>query len=140
LKNIDDQRPMMPTCPRHNGEAIAEIFLAAVVAQIAERQYNQTQPRSGGRGCRAGPRITGHAADEPIAATRHRLDERRLVGVIAERRAQTLDRRVEAVFEIDEGALRPQPQPQLVACDDLSGPFEQQPQNLERLLLQSHAD
>ncbi len=81
-----------------------------------------------------------HASDEPVATTRYRLDKRRLVCVVAQRRAQAFDRGVQAVFEIDEGALGPETLAQLVACDHLTGPLEHQPENLERLLLQSHAD
>jgi hypothetical protein len=120
------------------GQTVAEVLLAAVVAEIAERQHDQPQTRrrrSGGR--RIAP--ARDAADEPISAPRHRLDERRLVRIVTKRRAQTFDRRVETVFEIDERAFRPQTLTQLVARDHVAGPLQQETQNLERLLLQPHA-
>ena len=43
------------------------------------------------------------------------------------------------MLEIDERALGPQTLTQLVASDDLAGPLEHEPENLERLLLQTHA-
>ena len=80
-----------------------------------------------------------HAPDEPIATPRDGLDERRVVRIVAERSAQAFDGGVQAVLEVDERAVGPETLPQLVARDDVAGPLEHQPENLERLLLQTHA-
>ena len=82
---------------------------------------------------------TRHAPDEPIPAARNGLDERRLVGIVTERGAQPLDRRIEAVLEIDEGPLGPQTLTQLLPRDDFARLLEHEPQDLERLFLQAHA-
>ena len=68
-----------------------------------------------------------------------RLHEPRMLGVVAERGAQALDRRVQPVLEVDERAVRPQPLPELVAGQHLAGPLEQHGQQLERLVLQAEA-
>src|SRR5439155_10567918 len=66
-----------------------------------------------------------------------RFDEPRAVGAVAQRPAQTLDRRVQAVFEVDKGSLRPQLLTELVAGQHVAGTFEQHGQHLERLVLQA---
>ena len=78
--------------------------------------------------------------DEPISASRKRLDEARVVGVVAERRSQPLHGGIEAVLEIDERAVGPQPLAQLVPGDDVAWTLEHHPEDFERLLLQPDAD
>ena len=91
------------------------------------------------RRCRRRLPARSERRDEPIAAARQRLDEPRVVRIVAERGAQALHRRVQAVLEVDEGAVRPQPLAQLLARDDVAGALEHQPEDLERLLLQADA-
>ena len=76
--------------------------------------------------------------DEPVAAAVQRLDKSRIVRVVAERGPQPLHRGVEAVLEINEGPLGPQPIAQLLPRDDVAGPLEHDRQNLERLILQPY--
>ena len=69
-----------------------------------------------------------------------RLDEPRIVGVVAERRAQPLDRGVQAVLEIDERPGRPQALPQLFTRHDFARTIEHHRENFERLILKPDAD
>ena len=77
--------------------------------------------------------------DQTIAAAWHGLDERRLVGILAERGAQSLDRSIETVLVVDESAFRPETSPQLFARDDSTAVLEHQTQDLEGLSLQPDA-
>src|SRR6185503_17082517 len=119
------------------GETVAEVFLAAIVTEIAERQHHEAHLRCRRRSGRVRADAR-HAPDEPIPTPRDRLDERRLVRIVAKRGAQALDRGVQAVLEVDERALGPETLTQLVTGDDLAGPLEHEPEDLERLLLQAH--
>ena len=138
---------MTPTCAATQraelrdqllGQTIAEVLLAAVFTEIAERQHHE--PRVGGSDTARDrdPTAIDAAPDEPITTTRHRLDEPRLVGIVAERSAQALDGGVQAVLEVDEGAVRPETMTQLVARDDFARALEHEPENLERLILKAH--
>ena len=49
-----------------------------------------------------------HGRNEPITATCESFDESRIVGGIAQSIAQTFDRGVETMFEIDERVRRPE--------------------------------
>ena len=53
--------------------------------------------------------------DEPIASTRHRLDERRILGGIAESGAHLAHERIEAGIEIDDDLRRPERRDDLLA-------------------------
>ena len=75
-------------------------------------------------------------SDEAIAAPGQGLDELRRFGRIPECLAGLLDRRVQAVLEVHERVGFPEPFAQLLARADLARPFEQQRQDLSRLLLQ----
>jgi len=75
----------------------------------------------------------------PVPAPRQRLDVARRLCVVAERRAQPLDGGVEAVLEVHERAVGPEPIAELVARHDAAPAGEQQPEDLERLLLQPDA-
>src|SRR4030095_1416265 len=98
------------------------------VAQRAEWQHDEA------RADQDLARLIGR--DQPITASRYSLDKQGTVGIVAECRSQSFDCRVEAALEIDEGAGRPDPALQIVSRDDLSGAFEQQAQDRERLRLQ----
>jgi hypothetical protein len=73
--------------------------------------------------------------DETIPAARQRFDEPRGVSRVAEGIAQPFDRGVQTVLEIDEGLPRPETGAQLLACNELSGLFKQDCEDLKRLLL-----
>ena len=60
--------------------------------------------------------------DEPVAARRHRLDEPRRRGVVAQRRPQLRDAEVQAALEVDVGVVPPERLPDLFARDDLARP------------------
>jgi hypothetical protein len=55
-----------------------------------------------------------------MAFARQSLDEARIIGRIPQRLAQLLDRRVDAVLELDEGVGRPQRLLQFFAGDNLA--------------------
>ena len=69
-----------------------------------------------------------------------RLHESGIVGVVAERSAQPLDRRIQTVLEIDKRAGRPQTLAQLLARDDFTGALEHERENFERLILKPDPD
>src|SRR5262249_11481130 len=79
-------------------------------------------------------------SDEAVASTRDRLDKARLIGRLAEGVAQFLNGRVDAMVELDDGVVRPQSQPDLVAQHDVAGMIEHHDQNPDRLLAQLDAD
>jgi hypothetical protein len=137
-----DDRHLAPTHRTELGdqlfrEPVAEILLAAVVAQIAEREHEQAVERRGRRAGRGLPPL--EPGDEAIPPARHGLDEPRLIGFIAEGGAQPLDRRVEAVLEVDERSVGPETLPQFVARDDVAGALEHQAEDFVRLILQADA-
>jgi hypothetical protein len=74
------------------------------------------------------------ARDEAIAAPRDGLDESGCIGRVTEGVAQSLDRGVQPVFEIDECVGRPEAIAQLFPCDRLSPAFEQHCQDAKGLL------
>src|SRR5262249_34864462 len=55
-----------------------------------------------------------------------------LVGIVSQDLADLPDRDVDAVVDVEEGALTPDPVGNLVAGDDLAVLFRQQDQDLER--------
>jgi hypothetical protein len=112
------------------GETVAEVR-PSEMAEGTERQDDKADA------WRERSLLSG--TDESIPATRDRLHKRRSLGIVAEGGAQPLDCRVEAVLEVDEDALRPEPALQFVPCHDMSRPFEEHAENLERLRLQADA-
>ena len=80
-----------------------------------------------------------HRGDEAVTAPSEGLHEPRALGRIAERGADLVDHRAQAVVEVDEGARRPEPLPQLVARHHLSRPLQEDLQHPERLLLELDA-
>ena len=64
----------------------------------------------------------------------------RLGGGIAQRFAQLVDRGVEAVVEVHDGVVTPQPLPHLFAGHQFAGPVQQHHQHLEGLRVQLDAD
>ena len=117
------------------GEAVDEIVVRGIAGQVHERQHHQP----GARRRLARPDVAAlQRPDEAIAEAGQRLDEPRLGGIVAEHRPQPLHDRVDAVLEVDRGAVRPQPLPDVLARHHVAGPIEHQRQELERLLLQAH--
>ena len=114
----------------------------------------QTRVWSRSRGpcdhCRAGLPWVTHRIDDrgclvtdlgnkPIAAPRNRFDESRSRCRVSQDLAETLDRRVEAVLEIDERVIGPYRPPQLVARDEASSMRDQDAEDSKRLLGHEHA-
>ena len=70
----------------------------------------------------------------------HRFDKARHTSLVAKRETQAANGRVQAVFEIDEGALGPKAAAQLVAPDDIALRLNQRREDAERLFLETNAD
>jgi hypothetical protein len=114
-------------------EAAAEKILAVAAFQLGKWQHRQADTRRA--------RIEGVLAlevrDESIASPGDRLDEARVVGIIAERGTQALDGGVQAMFEIDVRPRGPERVPQLLARDHPATAFEEHAQDEEWLLLKA---
>src|SRR4029079_4325918 len=80
------------------------------VADRVERQHDEAMAR--------GIPYVMSGGDVAIAASWHRLDERRPVGIVAEGRSHAFDGGVEAVLEVDEGAVWPETVAQFVSRDE----------------------
>ena len=74
---------------------------------------------------------------EPVPAAVERFDESWALGVVSNSRPEPFDRGVESVLEVHEGAVRPQPQPQIIACNHFPWLTQQHDQHFERLILQA---
>jgi hypothetical protein len=81
-----------------------------------------------------------HDADEAVTPAWQRLDVPRIVGGIAQRIAQPLNRCVDAVVELDDGVVGPQHLAQLFAGHQLARPVQQHDQDSERLLVEANLD
>jgi hypothetical protein len=66
-----------------------------------------------------------HCADKTVAASRHGLDEPGIVGIVAERLAELVYGRVQAMLKINESILRPELGSELFPQHDLGRVFEQ---------------
>jgi len=108
------------------------------------RKACDRNPANHERQLAASPRRSGfdsaHRAadgnDKSITTSSERLDEHWRVRRFTERFAQPLDRGIETVIEIDKCVRWPEFAAQLLPGDQLSRPFEQRPQHLERLFLE----
>ena len=117
------------------GEAVDEVVVRGIAGQIRERQHHEPRPRRGRRHARS--RLAAfERADEAVADAGEGLDEARLRRVVAEDGPEPLHHRVDAVLEVDRGAVGPQPLADVLAGDDVAGAIEHQRQQLERLFLQ----
>jgi hypothetical protein len=117
------------------GETIDEVVVGGVAGEVVERQHHQPRSR------RRRPRLRLGAAaieraDEAIADPGQGLDEARPGGVVAQDGAQALHHRVDAVLEVDRGAVRPQAATDVLAGDDVARAIEHQREQLERLVLE----
>src|SRR5262249_32290811 len=70
---------------------------------------------------------------------RKRLDVRRRVGRVAERRPDLTNAEVQTLIEVDERIRRPDFLPQLLPRDERARASEQHAEDLERLRRQTHA-
>jgi hypothetical protein len=77
--------------------------------------------------------------DEPITPARQRFNEAGCFGRIPQRVAQSIDRRIQAMFEIAEPLVAPQLSPQLFARDEVARPVEQKLKNAQGLSLKVQA-
>jgi hypothetical protein len=75
-------------------------------------------------------------SDETISTSSERFDEHWSVRRFAQRIAQPLDSCIQAVIEVNEGILRPEPAPQFVSGNNFPWSFKQSGQHLERLFLE----
>jgi hypothetical protein len=78
-----------------------------------------------------------HGDFPAIAAPRKRFDIAGLFGGVAQHLAQAVDGRADAVFELNNSAVRPKSVSNLLARNELSGVFEQHRQDSEWLLGES---
>lgn len=95
--------------------------------------------RRGGIRCRGRLQTLGRLRDldgsnEAVSSAGQCLDVAGIARGFAERFPQLLNRRVDAVIELDHGIVRPQLQPDFLAQDHLTGMVEQHHQDLEGLL------
>jgi hypothetical protein len=97
------------------------------MAQILEWQDGQ-----GGRGARD----QFDRVKEPVPPAGKRLDVSRSSGSLSQRVTQPVYSAVQAVVEIDEDALGPQPAPQLLPRHQLAGMLQEDEQDLEGLVPQ----
>jgi len=78
--------------------------------------------------------------DEAVAAAGEGFNEARVVGGVAEDLADAVDGGVDAVVEVDEGAVGPEGAGDLVAGEDLAGALEEQKEKLEGLGVELEAE
>ena len=74
--------------------------------------------------------------EEAVTAAGESLDKTGPFRVVRERRANLVDREVDAVFEIDEGGVRPQVEANLFARDHPAGALGEKLKQAEGLRLQ----
>src|SRR6266849_5317805 len=79
---------------------------------------------------------TGDRCDEPISASRQRLDKSRVIGRISQRLPQLVDRRVQTVIEINEGIGGPVLGAKLFASHHFVRPLQQNGEDMKGLFLQ----
>lgn len=77
-----------------------------------------------------------YGSDKAIAVPGQRFDEAGRRGVVPQGLTQSFDGTVDAVFEIDEGILRPELLPDLFAGHQFAWTFQQHGQDLEGLTVQ----
>lgn len=73
-------------------------------------------------------------ANEAIATSRQRFDVARNSGRIAQRVPQSTNDAVQALFEVDEGAQRPEARLQFLARHDVASVLEQREEHLNALV------
>src|SRR5690242_17823932 len=73
------------------------------------------------------------SSEKAVSATRDGFYIPGLTGGFRQGIAQPLDGRIDAVVELHDGVVRPQPEPDLLAEHHFAGLFEQEKQDLKRL-------
>jgi hypothetical protein len=116
------------------GHAQRQEIGIGVRPQHAERQDQQARESTAGY-CAALRCHPLYGGNEAVPASRQRLHELRNIGRIAQRGAQPLDSRVQAMLEIDERVSRPQPAVQFLPREELAGPLDERGQQADRLIL-----
>ena len=76
-----------------------------------------------------------HLADKAVASAGDCVDITRFVSRVLQCISQPPDRRVDPVIELDDGVGGPEPLLNLLAQNDLARTFQQNAQELKRLLL-----
>src|SRR5260370_29606973 len=102
-------------------------------------EQNCQEPAPKGTVRRRGRNRLGNLGQEAVAAARDRFNEAWTLGGVAQGFAKPADGVVEAVFELDERILGPEPLLKLLPGDDLAGMLEESEQNLQRLLVEFDA-
>jgi hypothetical protein len=88
-------------------------------------------------GGRCEERAVFDASNKTIAPAGYGLDEGGILGVILQRYPQTFYRGVDAVLELDHGAVRPKMLLDLLPRNDLARPLQQEFEKLQRLALET---
>jgi hypothetical protein len=97
------------------------------------------QPRALQRFCRVWHKLQNdparrvHRRHEAVSHSRQGFYVVRLIGDIAKRLPQLIDRRVEAVFEVTRGRSGPKAVAKIFTSYQLAGPIHQRVQNRARL-------
>ena len=76
-----------------------------------------------------------HGNQETVANLGHGFDKLGGFDGVSQRLSQLFHCRVDPMLEVDEGIIRPQSDAQLLTSNNSPFAFQQQPKNLERLLL-----
>src|SRR5215470_20198784 len=77
-----------------------------------------------------------HGSNKSVTTLGKCFNETWLLLVVVQGLAEFLDRRVQAVIEINESVFGPEPFLQILACDDLTGMFQKHREDMKRLDLQ----
>ena len=77
--------------------------------------------------------IRHHRNQKSISPTRESFDEPGIIGIVPQRFAQSVDRFIQPLLEIDERILRPELIVQFLAGDDLTRLLKKSRKDLERL-------
>ena len=76
--------------------------------------------------------------DESVAVPGERLDEKRRPDLVTERAPQAVHGVVQAVIEVDERVVRPEPPPQFLSRDHGARMLEEHREDPERLFREPH--
>ena len=112
--------------------------------QEPQEQCRGGQPRSEERNLPEvspgwGRRIAVHRPDKTVTAARNGFNVARLIRRVIERAPELVNRRVERMLELDEGAVGPELLLQLFASDQFTRPLEQDSEDAERPVLDFNA-
>ena len=77
-----------------------------------------------------------HLRNEPVSPPRQCFDVARVLGIVVEHLAQLLDVGIQAVFEVNDGVIRPEVFAEFLASDEFAGMFQQNRKNGDGLALE----